>query len=322
MRGNLGCRISWLVLFFSTLSLLNGCGDGLGELVDQKRSFARSNLNILKQMLQTGQLGNAKLLNKYADVVKGDSPELSAIADQLRSEGTTKGQLFLNLEQRLKQVDRLDGQFGNPKELLPELDSIMEASTPSTFNNALADPLNVLADMSQGKLARVGVTSKSEEAKMNDVGNYGHGSQMIGNPAYGQWRNDRGTSFWEWYGMYSVFRDLTGGRRYYYDDWNRHRPYSYYQDVGVNRYGTSVERTKYASTYQKSPKRTYSGDRKSSSYASGSSGVQSRSRKPASFSASSSKTSGSSQRPSSSSKSYSGSMRSSSYSSRSSRGGK
>jgi hypothetical protein len=75
------------------------------------------------------------------------------------------------------------------------------------------------------------------------------GLAFVGNPGYGQWRtDDRGTSFWVWYGRYRLFSDLlgVGGQPYYYrqDEWNtwssRYRGQPYYGEDkdSKERYGT------------------------------------------------------------------------------------
>jgi hypothetical protein len=75
------------------------------------------------------------------------------------------------------------------------------------------------------------------------------GLAFVGNPGYGQWQtDDRGTSFWVWYGRYRLFSDLLGigGQPYYYrqDEWNtwntRYRGQPYYGQDKDNRerYGT------------------------------------------------------------------------------------
>ncbi len=48
------------------------------------------------------------------------------------------------------------------------------------------------------------------------------GLAFVGNPQYGRWQtDDRGTSFWAWYGAYRLFGDLLGARG---------QPYSYRRD--------------------------------------------------------------------------------------------
>jgi hypothetical protein len=66
----------------------------------------------------------------------------------------------------------------------------------------------------------------------------------VGNKTYGEWRkDDSGHSFWYYYGMYSFFNDITGGNRYYEDDYRRynHSTGGYY---GNGRYGTTGTYTK------------------------------------------------------------------------------
>jgi hypothetical protein len=75
------------------------------------------------------------------------------------------------------------------------------------------------------------------------------GLAFVGNPQYGRWQtDDRGTSFWAWYGAYRLFGDLlgTGGRPYMYrrDEWDtwstRYRGQPYYGEDKDKRerYGT------------------------------------------------------------------------------------
>jgi hypothetical protein len=75
------------------------------------------------------------------------------------------------------------------------------------------------------------------------------GLAFVGNPQYGRWQtDDRGTSFWAWYGAYRLFGDLLGARgqpySYRRDEWDtwstkyRGQPY-YGEDKDKHeRYGT------------------------------------------------------------------------------------
>ena len=70
----------------------------------------------------------------------------------------------------------------------------------------------------------------------------------VGNPHYGQWVNQNGTSFWQFYGQYAFMRDMLGmGRtpiyRNYYSDYRNYRTSgrAYYGPVnstGGYTYGT------------------------------------------------------------------------------------
>lgn len=296
----------------SFLLIVSGCGDNANTILTQKITEADSRLDTLKNALDGNQIRNAVILREYAQILTSEKPDLNRLITSLSSEASSEGRQYQLLANRMNDVKKLRRQFGNPNELIPEVEGIIKASDPAVFNDALVDPINVIADMSEGKLPRIGVLPKDEEKKFNSVNDYGAGSQLVGNPAYGYWNQSGGTSFWEWYGMYAMFSSLMGGNRVYHNDWNRGRPYSYYQDYGMDYYGSNRYRNKYGSTYQKSSSpgssrpttsKTYSGTKKGSSYSKGSGITKKASTRT--------KKSG-----------YSGTLRKSSYSSRSFRGGK
>jgi hypothetical protein len=324
MLGNK--KLSPILIFIGAL-VLSACSDPNREILTQRVIDAESRVKALGTALKSGSVRNAVLLKEYGNIVRNDRPELDSVITTLIKEGTVNGQQYQFLNTRLTELKKHTAQIGNPQQLIPEADALVLAASTVNFNNALSDPLNVIADMSDGKLARLGVLSKSEEAVYNETKDYGSGSQMIGNPAYGQWNNNRGTSFWEFYGMYAMFNTLTRSNRANYSDWNRNRPYSHYQDYGVDRYGSANERSKYRSSYGKSAgvnktasnSKTFGGQRKSSSLSKGSGGNYRGTTPPPRKSSSLSRKSSSSF---GSSKSSSGSLRSSSTYSRSYRGGK
>ena len=103
-------------------------------------------------------------------------------------------------------------------------------------------------------LPRVSSISKSASLKANGADDMGPGSQLIGNPAYGQWRtNSDGMSFWEWYGAYSLFTNIfdIDRRHYQYRYWSSKRNYSYYHDVGRRYYSSPKTLKKQFSVEQK-----------------------------------------------------------------------
>ena len=94
------------------------------------------------------------------------------------------------------------------------------------------------------------LVSKSRDGKISDA-QYPPGYQHVGNSQYGTWRRDeRGNSFWEFYGKFAFFSHMFGmvGRPIYRSDWNTYRDYRsrgepYY---GRNReYGTTGTNTKH-----------------------------------------------------------------------------
>ena len=135
----------------------------------------------------------------------------------LEQEATREGTLYRGLETRLADVKASLPPDGSRAEaytaVAEELTSLAAAADPTEFNRALGDPLNVLADLSDGALPRVDAVSASASRAANGASDFGPGSQLVGNPNYGQWRTESsGTSFWVWYGQFALMRDLLGGR--------------------------------------------------------------------------------------------------------------
>lgn len=264
-----------LVLVVLVCLFLSGCEDPNRAAAIEKIAQAEQRLDSLRLALDNGTIRNAALVKQYASSIKRDRPNMAAIVDIMAKDTTTEGALFRHLQTRLSEIKKRGQIHSEPKALLRESDFLLTALSVPAFNAALTDTVNTLADMSGGSLPRIDAMSKEEEKLVNDTNDYGAGSQLIGNPAYGQWsQGSSGTSFWVWYGMYSMFSDLTD-RRVYYNDWNRHRPYSHHQDRGVYQYGSQKSRER-ASSYQKSNTKSYqSSGQKSSTYAKGS-GVKTR----------------------------------------------
>jgi len=72
------------------------------------------------------------------------------------------------------------------------------------------------------------VASKTRDAGKLES-QYPPGYQYVGNERYGHWvRDERGNSFWEWYGRYAFFSTMFGmfGRPIYRNDWDMYRNYS------------------------------------------------------------------------------------------------
>jgi len=75
-----------------------------------------------------------------------------------------------------------------------------------------------------------------------------------GSNQYGQWQTNNGNSFFHYYGMYSMFSNLSGGGRYGYNDWDhynsRDRNSSYYGKS--KQYGTYGSKTTSNPTFKNS----------------------------------------------------------------------
>jgi len=194
----------------------------------------------LGKHLNAGTISKASILIQYAAIVKQQSPELSSLIDTLALDATIEGPSYKSLVNRLNENNTFLPKA--PKQGLTivqsvadEYQAIKTASRDDIYSMMLTDPINVLADMSKGTLGRVESMSKQASLIANGAQDYGAGSQLVGNPQYGQWRNSSGGSFWEWYGKYALFSALFRSP-IYYGGWSSRRNYSYYGEAGRNYY--------------------------------------------------------------------------------------
>jgi len=231
-----------LIIIFCFSLLLSACGDERQDVINSNIKSADYLINNLGDSLDNNNIRNAMLLEQYATLLSTDKPELTPLLEQLSRDATRDGPTYQGLMQRLKTLQQQPQVIGDIEAQLYETEALMAASDPALFNDALSDPINVIADMSEGKLARINAISQQQSLLANGAEDNGAGSQLVGNPGYGQWQsNSSGMSFWHWYGMYSMFSAITNPVRY--DRWSSRRDYSYYNDVGRNRY-TSPQQTK------------------------------------------------------------------------------
>ncbi|MBU2869675.1 hypothetical protein [Colwellia sp. E2M01] len=229
--------ISLFFIVVTTLSLI-GCGDPVKEQIEQQLPITEQRVAQLGQALTNGQVRNATLINQYADKVIVNKRNLAPLINEFRKDATTDGPMYRALLDRVNTVKTQPQMFESSQDRYNELLNIYQAADPVLFSDALSDPLNVLADMSDGQLPRINSLSKSQSQQANNAQDFGTGEQLIGNPSYGSWQTgSNGMSFWAWYGMYSMMGDLFG-RRTYYNDWGSRRNYSYYNDYGRTRYSS------------------------------------------------------------------------------------
>jgi len=227
------------VMTFLLVLLLTACSAPVVEQIEQQTPITQQRVEALGQALSSGQVTNAELINQYAQKIIVAKPDLVDIVNVIARDATTNGPLYKALQDRLEQAQSMPQLFSTNEERYQELLNIYQAADPVLFSDALSDPLNVLADMSDGVLPRVNALSKAQSMVANGAEDFGIGEQLIGNPSYGQWQTgSNGLSFWEWYGMYALMDNLFGSRRVYYNDWGRKRNYSYYSDFGRTRYSS------------------------------------------------------------------------------------
>ncbi len=229
------CTSSMLVI---TIFLLSACGDPIKEQALQQLPITQQRVTQLGDALSSGQVRNANLINQYAEKVSAQKPSLSSLIDEFKKDASTQGPMYRALLDRVNTAKNQPQMFASSQALYDELLNIYQAADPVLYSDALSDPLNVLADMSDGQLPRVNSLSKAQSKKANNSQDFGTGEQLIGNPSYGHWQSgSSGTSFWAWYGMYSMMGNVFG-RPTYYSDWGRSRNYSYYNDYGRTRYSS------------------------------------------------------------------------------------
>ncbi|MEW6998870.1 hypothetical protein AADZ86_14380 [Colwelliaceae bacterium BS250] len=224
-------------VIFVFLFCLSGCGDPLVAQIKGQLPITEQRVSLLGTALESDQVRNANLINQYATRVLALKPELEPLITEFKKDATTSGPMYLALLDRLKTVKTQPQMFNSNQAIYDELLNIYQAADSTLYSDALSDPLNVLADMSNGTLPRVNSLSKQQSLAANNAQDFGTGEQLVGNPSYGQWQNNSsGTSFWAWYGMYSMMGNMFGGNRIGYDTWGRNRGYSYYNDYGRSRY--------------------------------------------------------------------------------------
>jgi hypothetical protein len=226
-------------LLFSLLLILVGCSDPVKEQITQQMPITEQRIIQLGKALDEGQVRNANLIKQYASKLRTAKPELSTLVNEFAKDATQQSPMYLALVDRLNTVKTQPNMFANNRAVFDELLNIYQAADPVLFSDALSDPLNVLADMSDGLLPRVNSLSKAQSLQANNAQDFGVGEQLIGNPSYGQWTTgSNGMSFWAWYGMYSMMGDIFGSRRVNYGSWGSRRNYSYYNDYGRTRYSS------------------------------------------------------------------------------------
>jgi len=203
----------------------------------------------LGQHIDAGNIANTGILREYAAVVGLLSPDYKAITELLAKDATRDGPIYKSLLARASDTDKELATATESEQVFTRLNNeysaIHEAAKPGNYGMAITDPINVLADMSGGKLARVAALKKQASLQENKADDLGVGSQLVGNPTYGSWQQQsNGSSFWVYYGQYRLFSDVFGrGRSTSYGSWSQRRDYSYYHDRGRNYYTSPSQRS-------------------------------------------------------------------------------
>lgn len=229
---------------------LYGCGEQERERerLELGLTAVRSELQDLARALNSDRVRNAVLLKQYASILGQQRPDLFELPATIAQDAGPSGPLYQGLQTRYKSVSDIKegalsySEFPTWKDRMQELHALRQAASVPMFNDALSDPVNVLADLSGGNLARVNaISAEAEQAGSGNKSNI-PAQQMVGNPHYGSWSGSGANSLWVWYGQYALISRLLGGGPTYYGRWGSQRRYSYYHDVG--RRGYSSPRTR------------------------------------------------------------------------------
>ncbi|MFT7568089.1 MAG: hypothetical protein ACI846_002405, partial [Pseudoalteromonas distincta] len=156
-----------LISLFCLFAVLMGCQskeEQLQQTIQESIKKADTELSQLGTALDNGNVRNAVLLKEYGELLKKQQPELTKVVDVITLDATRRGALYSGLTQRLKDIK---GTYLIPpyEDTLHSIDLLRDASKPTLFSDALTDPINMLADMSKGTLARVGAISKQAEGE-------------------------------------------------------------------------------------------------------------------------------------------------------------
>ena len=244
------------ILFFCLSLLLAACGDDRPERLQSYIATADHHIQTLGSDLDSNSVRNAIILKQYATLLKKQKTELAPLLDELAKDATRNGPMYRSLTGRLSTLKTTPNILGDIDTQIAESRTLIEAADSHLYNDALSDPINVIADMSGGKLARVNAISQAQSIRANGAENTGAGSQLVGNPSYGSWQtNSSGMSFWQWYGAYALFSALTPRPINYYG-WSSRRDYSYYNDIGRQRY-TSPQQMNTQNTLSQRTKKTF-----------------------------------------------------------------
>ena len=158
MSGPMARPTAALGIVLLALGLGACSGESLRSRIDAAIVRLDAAVARLGDDLDAGRLRNAELMRQYADRVRDARPDLRDLVDVLAREGTRAGTIYRSLETRLDDVRKALPDAGARDEAyagaVDELNSLARAVVPAEFDRALADPLNVLADLSDGALPR------------------------------------------------------------------------------------------------------------------------------------------------------------------------
>ncbi|TLU67273.1 hypothetical protein FE810_03035 [Thalassotalea litorea] len=228
-----------------SLFLLSACIEPLEEQINHQLPISEQKLGQLRQALHNGEVANARVLKDYAQQLGAQSPEQQKLITLLVKNATPKGQMFRALNERLQAVKYQAEMFDSQEARYQELLNIYQAADPKLFSDALSDPLNVLADLSAGELARVNAETKNQTLQINQAKDLGIAALLVGHPAFGQWQPSKSEKIiWVWFKNSREFDSHLNTPPITYQFWAQNRDYSYYADIGRGLYTALFIRAK------------------------------------------------------------------------------
>ena len=251
MRTNARTRAAWYGVAALMLVVATGCtdqweteGKRLGEM---KTSLLHAH-QALGGYLDKRVIANAILIEKYAEQIARDVPQAAEIANELSIEATRNGRSYRQLGERTKNIQTKPTNESELSTSIEETTALAIALQPDEFEANLADVVNVLADLSEGKLPKISGPTEDQ------LPSAGAGERLVGNPTYGRWERDSsGLVTWVFIGylagLGNQFYNRPGG--YLYNDWYERRPWSYYSDHARERYGPARDKTRWRETVQR-----------------------------------------------------------------------
>ncbi len=243
----------------AVVGVLAACGENFPEKVAQRHAQVTAQVKQLGTSLDAGRVRNANIIKQYAIILQRERRDVATLIHELAREGTTGGLAYGSLGQRLDKVNRAPNDEKQAGVAFEDLQRIEAAADIVVFNDSLIDVINVMADLSNGKLPRMQAPPSAAKSAQ------GAGSHLVGNPRYGNWqRNSSGQSFWAFYGQYAMMRSLFfRPGPYYYSSWYGNRGWSYYGNVGRHYYGGRADSSRWSQarkTYPNTrPRRSYGG---------------------------------------------------------------
>lgn len=248
-----------MLLSAGLLLLLAACGDAEVDNANAALRQADAAIADLARTLDDGALPNQAVLKSYAEEIAREKPKFAELAAALAKEGSREGRLFMSLSERINAAQNNLDEYGSSSRdaldnVLLEAGNVRIAADSEVFGDALADPINVLADLSDGSLPRLifdGDPAGSTAAAQSDSSTPAR--HLVGNPAYGYWQGSGASSFWVWYGIYRMAGDLFGGPRQSWYGWYNNRGPSFYGDVGRHYYAPASDSRRWNTARQKYP---------------------------------------------------------------------